>query len=120
MARRDYVIIDHVESGQPRPYADAVFSAYISLRREGVLLNNQKFYVQLTEEKVKDLARLCAGSTTSRRIGPVRDWLNIRTLDQVRRWRKKSGREHGHRERRRAGLYGSWNLTRTDAPMPTG
>jgi len=57
--RRDYVIIDHVEGGQPRPYADSVHSAYISLRREGMLLNNQKFYVQLDEEKVKDLARLC-------------------------------------------------------------
>jgi hypothetical protein len=60
--RRDYVIIDHVEGGQPRPYADSVYSAYISLRREGMLLNNQKFYVQLDERKVKDLARLCVRS----------------------------------------------------------
>lgn len=55
---RDYVIIDHVQGGQPRPYADSVYSAYISLRREGVLLNNQKFYIELTEQKVRELARL--------------------------------------------------------------
>lgn len=59
MARRDYVIIDHVEGGQPRPYADSIYSAYISLRREGVLLNDQKFYLQLDEQKVRHLARLC-------------------------------------------------------------
>lgn len=59
MSARDYVIIDRVEGGQPRPYADSVYSGYISLRREGMLLNNQKFYVQLTEDKVKTLARVC-------------------------------------------------------------
>lgn len=55
---RDYVIVDHVQIGQPRPYADSVYSAYISKRREGVLTNNSKFYIQLQESDVRELARV--------------------------------------------------------------
>lgn len=55
---RDYVIIDHIQGGQPRPYADAVYSAYISKRREGVLTNGGKFYIQLQENDVREMARL--------------------------------------------------------------
>lgn len=55
---KDYIIIDHVQGGQPRPYADSVYSAYISKRREGVLTDGGKFYAQLSETDVKEIARL--------------------------------------------------------------
>ena len=55
---RDYLIIDHVQAGQARPYADSIYSAYISKRREGVLTNGGKFYVQLKEADVREIARL--------------------------------------------------------------
>lgn len=58
MAIRDYVIIDHVQAGQPRAYADSVYSAYITKRREGVLTNGGKFYIQLKEPDVREMARI--------------------------------------------------------------
>jgi hypothetical protein len=56
---KDYLIIDHVQGGQPRPYADSVYSAYISKRREEMLLNGRNLYIELDEQVVKGLARLC-------------------------------------------------------------
>jgi hypothetical protein len=55
---KDHIIIEHVQAGQPRPYADSIYSAYISKRREGVLTDGKVFYVQLTEPAVRELARL--------------------------------------------------------------
>jgi hypothetical protein len=59
---RDSVIIAHVQTGQPRPYADSIYSAYISKLREGVLINGGKFYIQLNESDVRDLARVLVRS----------------------------------------------------------
>ena len=55
---KDFVIIEHVQSGQPRPYADSIYSAYISKRREGVLTDGGSFYIQLQEPDVRELARV--------------------------------------------------------------
>lgn len=55
---RDHIIIDHVQGGQARPYADSIYSAYIAKRREGVLTNGGSFYVQLQEADVKEIARM--------------------------------------------------------------
>lgn len=47
-----------VQAGQPRPYADARYEAYLSCRVEGTLLHGSVFYLQLKEEDVKILTRL--------------------------------------------------------------
>jgi hypothetical protein len=55
---RDSIIVVHVQGGQPRPYADSIYSAYICKLREGVLTNGGKFYIQLQELDIRDLARV--------------------------------------------------------------
>lgn len=55
---KDYLIIEHVQTGQPRPYADSIYSAYISKRREGVLTEGGKFFIELKEQDVRELTRL--------------------------------------------------------------
>jgi hypothetical protein len=55
---KDFVIVEHVQSGQARPYADSIYAAYISKRREGVLTDGSNFWIQLKESDVRELARV--------------------------------------------------------------
>lgn len=52
------IIVLTVRHGQPRPYADSTYEAYISCRRTGVLTNNAIFYQRLTRAAIEDLTRI--------------------------------------------------------------
>ena len=49
--------IEHIKGGQPRPYADHEYEAYVTARIEGMLLNNTVYYLELKDEDVRALAR---------------------------------------------------------------
>lgn len=57
MTRKLVIEIETVRSGQPRAYADSEDEAIITARREGVLMGNSIFYMELKEETVKTITR---------------------------------------------------------------
>lgn len=50
--------VEQVRGGQPRPYADAIYEAYLSCRCEGVLMHGAIFYQNLTQDHAKLLTKL--------------------------------------------------------------
>ena len=50
--------IDTLQSGQPRPYADSVYEATISIYNIGTLMNNHGFYQTLNRKLVIELTKL--------------------------------------------------------------
>lgn len=49
--------IDHICSGQPRPYADHVYEAYITMQGIGVLADPYVMFYNVKEEHAKELAK---------------------------------------------------------------
>lgn len=59
---KEIIEIETLKAGQPRPYADSVYEATISVRVEGMLLNRVVFYRNLDERIVKGITRLFVGN----------------------------------------------------------
>lgn len=82
--------IEIVRAGQPRPYADAYYEAYITCLSEGTLLDGAKFYLALNEEDVKILTQQWVRNFTEtpkhpfaptlkvcRAVGPTQEMIRI-------------------------------------------
>ena len=52
------VEIEILQAGQPRPYADSMYEAYVSCRLDGIYTYGRPVYRILTEHEVKQLAKL--------------------------------------------------------------
>lgn len=58
MSYRETVIIEHLQGGQPRAYADSVYEAIISIRVEGMLTNGGVFYRDMSQPRVEQIVAL--------------------------------------------------------------
>jgi hypothetical protein len=56
--RKEIVEIQTIQTGQPRPHADSIYEAFISIRCEGVLRNEAIFYRSLNEDLVKKITQI--------------------------------------------------------------
>ena len=52
------VIIEREHGGQSRPYADSVYSGFITIERDGELLEGATFYQEISRTLALSLARL--------------------------------------------------------------
>lgn len=50
--------VETVRAGQPWPYADSVWEAYISCRVEGLLKDGAALYLELDEAKIRTITKL--------------------------------------------------------------
>jgi len=50
--------IELLHTGQPRPYADAYYEAYITCRDSGTLMHDAQFYYNLQEPDVRMLTKM--------------------------------------------------------------
>lgn len=52
------LVIERLQAGQPRAYADSYYEGIISLRNDGTLTHDGVFYQELNEDLVKRIAKL--------------------------------------------------------------
>lgn len=52
------ILITCEHHGQPRPYADSVYSGWITIERDGELLDHAIFYQEISQELAATLAKL--------------------------------------------------------------